>query len=147
MTMTLSEVLTLLLVIFAALNYIDGHKKKQHPYRLKCGCYFKISNLTEGKSDIVSGSLPDQIIHQGCLFFKQLFLNFLYTKLPPVHTQINLFQQHILSVCTPAQKIFIWYSFALQLNTPFNLKFCVSIYLIPLFLFFCRLLNHPYFHQ
>ncbi len=26
MTMTLSEVLTLLLVIFAALNYIDGHK-------------------------------------------------------------------------------------------------------------------------
>ena len=35
------EVLTLVLVIFAALSYIDNHnnKKKLHPNLLKSGCY------------------------------------------------------------------------------------------------------------
>lgn len=30
--MGIMEVLTLLLVVFAALSYIDQHKKNQHPY-------------------------------------------------------------------------------------------------------------------
>ena len=44
------EVLTLVLVIFAALSYIDNHnsKKKQHPYPEKVRCYFYTFYATEG---------------------------------------------------------------------------------------------------
>ena len=58
------EVLTLVLVIFAALSYIDDHnnKKKQH-LTDQSECYFIVA--TEGKSDITSDSLSKQIIHQG----------------------------------------------------------------------------------
>ena len=46
------EVLTLVLVIFAALSYIDDHnKKKQHPYPEKVRCYFNTFYTTEGKSE------------------------------------------------------------------------------------------------
>ena len=46
------EVLTLVLVIFAALSYIDNHnnKKKQHPTRPKVDAISKIV-FTEGKSE------------------------------------------------------------------------------------------------
>ena len=52
--MNTMEVLTLLLVIFAALSYIDNHfdKKKEHPVpSQKSGCYLFISFRTDGKSD------------------------------------------------------------------------------------------------
>ena len=45
--MNTMEVLTLLLVIFAALSYIDNHfdKKKYHPRPSKVRCYFSFSIL------------------------------------------------------------------------------------------------------
>ena len=62
--MNTMEVLTLLLVVFAALSYIDhrNNKKKQHPTVLRFGAI--THQYTEGKSD----SYPitfEQIIHQG----------------------------------------------------------------------------------
>ena len=65
--MNTMEVLTLLLVIFAALSYIDNHfdKKKQHPIPSKVqDAISSIVFLTEGKSDFASDSLSNQIIHQ-----------------------------------------------------------------------------------
>ena len=54
------EVLTLLLVVFAALSYIDNHnnKKKQHPQPSQSlGRYSCNAFLTEGKSDFASDKL------------------------------------------------------------------------------------------
>ena len=60
------EFLTLVLVIFAALSYIDDHnnKKKQHPPTKVNAISYKY-HITEGKSYITSDSLSKQIIHQG----------------------------------------------------------------------------------
>ena len=66
--MNTMEVLTLLLVIFAALSYIDYHngKKKQHPQPSQSlGCYSCNTFLTEGKSEIASDHLSKQIIQWG----------------------------------------------------------------------------------
>ena len=52
MPVSIMEVLTLLLVLFAALSYIDNHKKKQHP-TVQSRCYF-INCITEGTSDYAS---------------------------------------------------------------------------------------------
>lgn len=55
--MNTMEVLTLLLVVFAALSYIDNHfdKKKQHPLPPKVQDAILCSlNFIEGKSDFVS---------------------------------------------------------------------------------------------
>ena len=61
--MNTMEVLTLLLVVFAALSYIDNHnKKKQHP-PTKANAISIVE--TEGKSDITSDSLSKKIIHEG----------------------------------------------------------------------------------
>ena len=55
--MSISEVLTLLLVVFAALSYIDNHNKKIASH-VQMRCYFSFSceaiKLTESKSEITS---------------------------------------------------------------------------------------------
>ena len=48
MPMSVMEVLTLLLVIFAALSYLDNHKKKQHPEPSKVWMLFLNTFLAEG---------------------------------------------------------------------------------------------------
>ncbi len=56
--MSTSEVLTLLLVVFAALSYIDNHNNKKNsiPPPKSEGCY-SLTYLTEGKSEIASDQL------------------------------------------------------------------------------------------
>ena len=85
------EVLTLLLVVFAALSYIDNHnKKKQHPQPSQSlGCYSYKHFNTEGKS----ASRPIR------------FLSRLYTrafeKSSALFRQSNANKKHIsLSTCT-----------------------------------------------
>ena len=89
--MSIMEVLTLLLVIFAALSYIDNHKKKQHP-TVQSECYFfHLVFLLRA----IGASIPitsKQIIHQGCLLGKWLFLyfrNFNHANHIPLHTDIQ----------------------------------------------------------
>ena len=78
------EVLTLVLVIFAALSYIDDHnKKKWHPYPEKVRCYFNTFYTTEGKSE----SHP---IH---------FLSRLYNGV--LEKSSTLFNLTILFLCVP----------------------------------------------
>ncbi len=77
--MSVMEVLTLLLVIFAALSYLDNHKKKQHPYPEKVRYYF-FFNLIIPRADRNSCpiNLPVLIVHQSRLFYKQLFFTYFY---------------------------------------------------------------------
>ena len=57
------EGLPLLLVVFAALSYIDEHKKKQHPTAPKLDAISFEINITEGNRKINSDNLSKQIIH------------------------------------------------------------------------------------
>lgn len=70
--MSIMEVLTLLLVIFAALSYIDNkHNKKQHP-TVQSQMLFFLFHLTEGIR-FCTDYLSDLIIYQALGVFKCLF--------------------------------------------------------------------------
>lgn len=66
------EVLTLLLVVFTALAYIDNHQKTKEasaPPKVKCFFY----NNSLRASDFVSDNLSVLIIYWVLDFFKHLF--------------------------------------------------------------------------